>query len=47
MTEQIKELITECETTYVERRVPEKLEAEAHELIDQWLIAKGYDPREI
>ena len=44
---QIKELITECETTYVERRVPEELEAEAHELINAWLISKGYDPEEI
>jgi hypothetical protein len=35
------------ETTYVERRVPVGLEDEAHELIDSWLKAKGYDPEEI
>ena len=47
MTEKIKELITECETTYVERRVPEELEEEAQALIDARLISKGYNPREI
>lgn len=47
MNEKSKELIKECETTYVERRVPEELEDEAHELIDNWLTAKGYDPKEI
>ena len=31
--------------TYVERRVPEELEDEAHELIDNWLKSKGYDRR--
>jgi hypothetical protein len=35
------------ETTYVERRVPEELEDEAHELIDNWLRSKGIDPEEI
>jgi len=35
------------EYTYVERRVPEELEDEAHELIDNWLKSKGYDPEEI
>lgn len=35
------------ETTYVERRVPEDLEDEAHELIDNWLRSKGYDPEKI
>jgi len=35
------------ETTYVERRIPEHLEDEAHTLIDNWLISKGYDPEEI
>ena len=35
------------ETTYVERRVPNHLEDEAHELIDNWLKSKGYDPEEI
>ena len=33
--------------TYVERRVPEELEDEAHELIDNWLRSKGYDPEAI
>ena len=47
MTEPIRPLITECETTYVERRVPEQLEAEAQALIDAWLVSKGYDPKEI
>ena len=37
----------EPETTYVERRVPVELEDEAHELIDSWLKAKGFDPDEI
>ena len=37
----------EVETTYVERRVPDHLEDEAHELIDNWLKSKGYDPEEI
>ena len=35
------------DTTYVERRVPVKLEDEAHELLDNWLKSKGFDPREI
>ena len=35
------------EYTYVERRVPEELEDEAHKLIDNWLKSKGYDPEEI
>jgi hypothetical protein len=35
------------ETTYVERRVPEHLEDEAHDLIDNWLRSKGYDPEAI
>ena len=35
------------ETTYVERRVPVELENEAHELLDNWLKSKGFDPREI
>lgn len=38
---------SEPETTYVERRVPVELEDEAHELIDNWLKTKGFDPREI
>ena len=38
---------TYVETTYVERRVPNHLEDEAHELIDNWLKSKGYDPEEI
>jgi len=33
--------------TYVERRVPEELEDEAHEIIDNWLKSKGYDPEEL
>jgi len=37
----------EVETTYVERRVPIKLEEEAHTLIDNWLKSKGFDPKEI
>ena len=37
----------ESDTTYVERRVPEELEDEAHELIDNWLKSKGYNPEEI
>ena len=37
----------ECETTYVERRVPIELEDEAHTLIDNWLKEKGIDPEEI
>ena len=47
MSEKVKELIKECETTYVERRVPIELEDEAHKLIDTWLVSKGYDPEEI
>ena len=35
------------DTTYVERRVPVELEDEAHELLDNWLKSKGFDPREI
>lgn len=38
---------TAIDTTYVERRVPRELEAEAHELIDNWLRSKGFDPEEI
>lgn len=30
------------DTTYVERVVPRELEDEAHELISNWLKAKGY-----
>lgn len=37
----------EPETTYVERRVPVELEDEAHELLDNWLKTKGFDPEEI
>ena len=35
------------DTTYVERRVPVGLEDEAHELLDNWLKSKGFDPDEI
>jgi hypothetical protein len=35
------------DTTYVERRVPVGLEDEAHELLDNWLKSKGFDPEEI
>jgi hypothetical protein len=35
------------DTTYVERRVPTELEDEAHELIDNWLRAKGFDPEDL
>ena len=37
----------ESDTTYVERRVPKELEDEAHDLIDNWLKSKGFDPEEI
>lgn len=37
----------EVETTYVERRVPEHLEDEAHAVIDAWLKSKGYDAEEL
>ena len=37
----------ECDTTYVERRVPRELEDEAHILIDNWLKSKGFDSEEI
>ena len=37
----------EIETTYVERRVPVHLKDEAHKLIDDWLIQKGFDPEEM
>ena len=39
--------LSDIETTYVERRVPNHLEDEAHELIDNWLKSKGYDPEEL
>jgi len=42
--EKINKLITHCETTYVERRVPIELEDEAHDIIDEWLKSKGFDP---
>ena len=38
---------TNKDYTYVERRIPEELEDEAHELIDNWLRSKGYDPEAI
>lgn len=40
----MKAISESIEYTYVERRVPEELEDEAHELIDNWLKSKGYDP---
>ena len=43
----MKELSESIDYTYVERRVPEELEDEAHDLIDNWLKSKGYDPEEI
>lgn len=42
-----RDLIQHVETTYVERRVPEDLEDEAHEVIDKWLRSKGYNPESI
>jgi hypothetical protein len=43
----MKALSESIDYTYVERRVPEELEDEAHELIDNWLKSKGYDPEEL
>ena len=43
----MKRLSESIDYTYVERRVPEELEDEAHELIDNWLKSKGYDPEKI
>ena len=43
----MKAISKSIDYTYVERRVPEELEDEAHELIDNWLKSKGYDPEEI
>lgn len=43
----VREEFQNPETTYVERRVPIELEDEAHELIDSWLKAKGFNPEEI
>ena len=37
----------EIETTYVERVVPIELEDECHELIDNWLKSKGFNPEEL
>ena len=36
---------TKCkyETDWFERRVPEELYDEAHEVLDKWLISKGID----
>lgn len=34
-------------TTYVERRVPLHLEAAAHEILDKFLVAAGYDLEQI
>jgi hypothetical protein len=45
--EELRPYRKQVKTTYVERRVPEALEDEAHELIDNWLKSKGYDPEEI
>ena len=38
---------SEVETIYVERRVPEHLEEEAHIMFDAWLKSKGYDAEEL
>ena len=43
----VKPEFQNSDTTYVERRVPVELEDEAHELLDNWLKSKGFDPREI
>ena len=43
----MKAISESIDYTYVERRVPEELEDEAHELIDNWLKLKGYDSEEI
>ena len=43
----MKRLSESISYTYVERRIPEELEDEAHELIDNWLRSKGYDPEAI
>ena len=43
----MKAISESIEYTYVERRVPEELEDEAHELINNWLKSKGFDPDEI
>ena len=32
---------TKYQTDWLERRVPEELYEEAHEVLDQWLISKG------
>jgi hypothetical protein len=34
-------------TDWIERRVPSHLATQAHELIDKWLIEKGYNPEDI
>ena len=43
----MKAISESIDYTYVERRVPIELEDEAHELIDNWLKSKGYDPEAI
>jgi hypothetical protein len=43
----MKAISESIDYTYVERRVPEHLEDEAHELIDNWLKSKGYDSEAI
>ena len=35
------------ETTYVERRVPLHLEDDVHDLIDNFLQSKGYEPEDL
>jgi len=43
----MKAISESIDYTYVERRVPEELEDEAHEIIDNWLKSKGYDPEDL
>ena len=35
------------ETDWFERRVPEELYEEAHDVLDKWLISKGIDLNEL
>jgi hypothetical protein len=45
--EHYKPVSPEVITTWVERRVPQELEAEFHILIDSWLRIKGFNPEDI
>ena len=35
------------DTTWIERIVPREVEEEAHELLTNWLVSKGYDIEEL